>query len=78
MHLLDTNILSAGAPIKQARSAELIGWMDRASNFLFLSVVTTAEVEDVIANGQILQRDVMRIARGALGLGFSDQITHER
>ncbi|MDN5869879.1 MAG: PIN domain-containing protein [Nitrococcus sp.] len=49
MYLLDTNILSAAAPTKKVHSIELIDWMDRASQFLFLSVITAAEVEDGIA-----------------------------
>lgn len=52
MYLLDTNILSAGAPTKKPRLTELIDWMDRASDFLFLSVITTAEIEDGIAKNE--------------------------
>lgn len=48
MYLVDTNVLSAGAPSRVA-SAELIGWMDKHSAELFLSAVTVAEIEDGIA-----------------------------
>ncbi len=49
MYLVDTNILSAGAPTKAVSQVHLAGWMDRNSPFLFLSVVTIAEVEDGVA-----------------------------
>ncbi|MDR3518473.1 MAG: type II toxin-antitoxin system VapC family toxin [Azospirillaceae bacterium] len=48
MYLVDTNILSAGAPSRVA-PAELIAWMDEHSPALFLSAVTVAEIEDGIA-----------------------------
>lgn len=49
MYLVDTNVLSAGAPTKAVPAAELIAWMERHSDRLFLSVVTVAEIEDGIA-----------------------------
>ena len=52
MYLVDTNVLSAGAPTKTERSPELIEWMHRSSNHLFLSVITVAEVEDGIAKAR--------------------------
>ncbi|MDE3117069.1 MAG: type II toxin-antitoxin system VapC family toxin [Pseudomonadota bacterium] len=51
MYLVDTNILSAGAPARVAPSA-LIAWMDAHSLSLFLSAVTVAEIEDGIAKAQ--------------------------
>lgn len=48
MYLVDTNVLSAGAPSRNA-PAELIVWMDEHSAELFLSAVTVAEIEDGIA-----------------------------
>ncbi len=47
MYLLDTNILSEGAPTKdQARVfADLVQWLEAASEHVFLSVVTVAEIE---------------------------------
>ena len=48
MYLVDTNVLSAGAPGRAERSAELVEWMDVHSDFLFLSAVTVAEISDGI------------------------------
>ncbi len=44
MFLLDTNVISALAPSKRAAARELAAWLDRASPYLFLSVVTATEV----------------------------------
>ncbi|MCJ2096775.1 type II toxin-antitoxin system VapC family toxin [Methylobacterium sp. J-072] len=52
MYLVDTNVLSAGAPTKAVPAADLIAWMDRNSAGLFLSVVTIAEIEDGIAKSR--------------------------
>lgn len=49
MYLVDTNVISAGAPAKAAVPIDLVGWMDRNSDRLFLSVITIAEIEDGIA-----------------------------
>ncbi|MBP0447795.1 type II toxin-antitoxin system VapC family toxin [Roseomonas sp. SSH11] len=49
MYLVDTNVLSAGAPTKAIASPDLVAWMDRNSASLFLSVITVAELEDGIA-----------------------------
>lgn len=48
MYLVDTDVLSAGAPAKLA-SAEFIDWMDAQSASLWLSAVTVVEIEDGIA-----------------------------
>lgn len=48
MYLVDTNVLSAGAPSRIA-PVDLIVWMDEHSAELFLSAVTVAEIEDGIA-----------------------------
>ncbi len=48
MYLVDTNVISAGAPSRLAPTA-LVGWMDTQSALLSLSVVTVAEIEDGIA-----------------------------
>lgn len=47
MYLLDTNILSEGAPTKDQANvfAELIQWLEAASDRIFLSIVTIAEIE---------------------------------
>lgn len=48
MYLVDTNVISAGAPSRLV-PAELVAWMDAHSALLYLSAVTVAEVEDGIA-----------------------------
>ncbi len=48
MYLIDTNVLSVGAPERRERNAALIDWMDARSGALFLSTVTVAEVSDGI------------------------------
>jgi predicted nucleic acid-binding protein len=52
MYLVDTNVLSASAPTKAQLAVGLVGWMDRNSALLFLSVVTVAEIEDGIAKAR--------------------------
>lgn len=52
MYLVDTNVLSAGAPTKAVPTIDLIDWMDRNSAGLHLSVVTIAEIEDGIAKSR--------------------------
>ena len=54
MYLVDTNILSAGAPTKAVATPDLAAWMDRNSAGLFLSVITIAEVADGIAKSRRL------------------------
>lgn len=52
MFLIDTNVISALAPSKQQKVDELVGWLDRASEHLFLSVVTAAEIKSGIAKAE--------------------------
>jgi toxin FitB len=47
--LVDTDVLSVGAPSKAQSISNLIEWMDRNSQNLYVSVVTVAEIEDGIA-----------------------------
>lgn len=54
MYLVDTNVLSAGAPAKTQAVPELADWMTRNSDRLYLSVITVAEVEDGIAKARRL------------------------
>ena len=49
MYLVDTNVLSAGAPGRSERSAALLAWMDAHSEELFISAVTVAKISDGIA-----------------------------
>jgi toxin FitB len=48
VYLVDTNVVSAGAPSK-APSAALVAWMDEHSADLYLSAVSVAEIEAGIA-----------------------------
>lgn len=52
LYLVDTNVLSAGAPTKAVPQEKLREWMDRSSADLYLSVITIAEVEDGIARSR--------------------------
>ena len=51
MYLVDTNVISAGAPSRSV-SLALVEWMDTHSAELFLSAVTVAEIEDGIAKSR--------------------------
>jgi predicted nucleic acid-binding protein len=51
VYLVDTNVISAGAPSRTARPG-LVEWMDGHSADLFLSAVTVAEIEDGIAKAR--------------------------
>ena len=50
MYLVDTNVLSAGA--SSGAVLALTEWMDRNSTYLYLSVVTVAEVESGVAKAR--------------------------
>jgi predicted nucleic acid-binding protein len=52
MFLVDTNVISALGPFKRADANDLANWLDRASPYLFLSVVTAAEVAAGIAKAE--------------------------
>ena len=52
MCLVDTNVISALAPTKQQQIDELVSWLDRASERLFLSVITAAEIKSGIAKAE--------------------------
>lgn len=49
MYLVDTDVLSTGAPGRRERSAALVDWMDARSDALFLSTITVAEIQHGIA-----------------------------
>jgi toxin FitB len=49
VYLVDTDIISAGAPSKTASPRALIAWMDENSADLYLSAVSIAEIEGGIA-----------------------------
>jgi toxin FitB len=48
VYLVDTNVISTGAPSRLA-PPELVDWMDAHSASLSISAVTVAEIEDGIA-----------------------------
>jgi len=50
--LVDTDVLSSGAPSKAQAISQLIAWLDRNSERLYVSVVTIAEIEDRIAKSK--------------------------
>ena len=52
MYLVDTDVISAGAPAKASAPADLIKWMDEHSAELYLSTVTVAEIEAGIAKAR--------------------------
>ncbi len=54
MFLVDTNVISAAAPARRAASLDVISWMDRKTEALFVSVITIAEIEDGIAKARRL------------------------
>jgi toxin FitB len=49
VYLVDTNIVSAGAPSKAASPPALVAWMDENSADLYMSAVSIAEIEAGIA-----------------------------
>jgi len=51
LYLVDTNVISAGAPSRTAPPT-LIAWMDHHSPELYVSVVTLAEIADGIAKAR--------------------------
>jgi len=50
--LVDTDVLSVGAPSKTRAGPDLVEWMDRNSERLYVCVVTIAEIEDGIAKSR--------------------------
>lgn len=52
MFLLDTNIISAMAPARKVDRAALMAWLEMASEYLFLSVVTASEIAAGIAKAE--------------------------
>jgi toxin FitB len=51
-YLVDTDVVSTGAPTKARPRTELIAWMDSHSPQLFLSAVSIAEICDGIAKAR--------------------------
>ena len=65
---MDTNVLSAAAPVRAVAMPALTDWMDRNSASLFLSVITIAEVEDGIAKSRHHGSQIRRHQRAATGI----------
>ncbi len=51
-YLVDTDVISTGAPAKRQASAAVVLWMDQNSDRLFLSTITVAEIADGIAKAR--------------------------
>jgi toxin FitB len=51
-YLVDTAVISTGAPAKREGSRSLVLWMDRNSQRLFISTITVAEIADGIAKAR--------------------------
>jgi toxin FitB len=49
VYLVDTDVISAGAPGRRIVSPPLVQWMDETSDCIFVSSITIAEIEDGIA-----------------------------
>jgi predicted nucleic acid-binding protein len=49
VYLVDTDVISAGAPGRRIVSPALANWMDENSDRIFLSSIAIAEIEDGIA-----------------------------
>ena len=52
MYLVDTNVVSFGAPSKAVARTDLVKWMDEHSIELYLSAVTVAEIEEGITKAR--------------------------
>jgi len=72
MYLVDTNVVSAGAPGRAHRSPALVSWMDRHAESLFLSVVSVTE----IARGIAKQRREGSHARAARLQDWLELVLH--
>jgi predicted nucleic acid-binding protein len=51
-YLVDTDVISAGAPAKREGFPSLLLWMDRHSERLFISTITVAEIVEGIAKAR--------------------------
>jgi predicted nucleic acid-binding protein len=49
VYLVDTNVISVGAPSRSLGPTDLAAWMDEHSSELYVSAVTVAEIEEGIA-----------------------------
>ncbi len=72
MYLVDTDVLSTGAPGRRERPPGLVDWMDAHSDALSLSTVTVAEIRHGIAR---LERTGGTIRAARLG-DWLDLVLH--
>ncbi len=77
-YLVDTNVLSAGAPGRRSDQAEVLAWMERRTDALFLSVITVTEIEAGIAQamreGATRKGDSLRAWWDAVEHLYADRI----
>ncbi len=52
MYVVDTNVISALVSTQGGPHASVVEWLERNSRFLYLSVITVAEIEDGIAKAE--------------------------
>jgi toxin FitB len=71
-YLVDTDVISAGAPAKREGSPSLVLWMDQHSQRLFISTITVAEISDGIAK---VRREGSRRKAAAL-TGWLEVLLH--
>jgi toxin FitB len=71
-YLVDTDVISAGAPAKREGSPSLVLWMDQNSERLFISTITVAEIADGIAKAR---REEARRKAAAL-TGWLEALLH--
>ncbi len=71
-YLVDTDVISAGAPAKREASLSVVLWMEQNSERLFISTITVAEIADGIAKAR---RQGSRRKAAAL-TGWLDALLH--
>jgi toxin FitB len=72
VYLVDTDIVSVGAPSKTASPQALVAWMDHNSADLYMSTVSIAEIEAGVAR---LRRQGAKRRAGALN-AWLDTLLH--
>jgi predicted nucleic acid-binding protein len=52
LFLVDTDVITAATPARLASRLDVVGWMDRNAEALFVSVITLAEIEAGVAKAR--------------------------
>ena len=52
MYIVDTNVISALASMQDGFHADVVKWLERNTQCLYLSVITVAEIEEGIAKAE--------------------------